>query len=127
MNRTSLSPKQEREPSLRKAGKHLYLVAFPFQHGLSHCGKGSLPEPIGFLPEDKELHDQKLAWQSSSSTDLVEDQSFLESLHVHETSACLRLSCDEEVAVSGGKLSHSFPSTQQHQKKLPSPERRQLT
>ena len=113
-----LVTKAGKRTQLQTKGEHLYLVAFPFQHGLSHCRRGSLPEVIGFLPEDKELHDQKLALQSSSSTDLDEDQSFLDSLHVHENSACFCLPCDEDVAVSGGELfTHSFPSMQQQQPK----------
>ena len=72
---------------------------------------------IGFLPEDKELHDQELALQSSSSTDLVEDKSFLESLHVHEESNFVCVLCEGEVAVSGGELSdHSLHPFQQPKK-----------
>ena len=36
---------------------------------------GSLSQVIGFLPEDKELHEQMLASRSSSSIDLDEDTS----------------------------------------------------
>ena len=109
---------------LQQKGEHLYLVACPFQHGLSTCSRGSLPEVIGFLPEDKELHDQELALQSSSSTDLVEDKSFLESLHVHDQSSFVCVLC-EEVAVSGGELSdHSLHPFQQP--KTPSSQDEQL-
>ena len=73
-----------------------------------------MSEAIGFLPEDKELHDQELALQSSSSIDLVEDKSFLESVHVHEKSSFVCVLC-EDVAVSGEELSHSFSSMQQQQ------------
>ena len=60
---------------LEYMGKHLYLLACPSQHGLSHCFTGSLSQVIGFLPADKELHEQMLASRSSSSTDLDEDPS----------------------------------------------------
>ena len=56
-------------------GRHLYLIACPSQHGLSHCFPGSLSHVIGFLPADKELHAQELASRSSSSIDLDEDTS----------------------------------------------------
>ena len=52
--------------------RHLYMIACPSQHGLSHCFIGSLSHVIGFLPADKELHEQSLASSSSSSTDLDE-------------------------------------------------------
>ena len=59
---------------------------------------------------------KELALQSSSSTDLVEDKSFLESLHVHEKSSFVCVLC-EEVAVSGGELSdHSLHPFQQPKK-----------
>ena len=58
---------------LERMGKHLYLLACPFQHGLSTCIPGSLSEAIGLLPEDKEIHDQHVASRSSSSIDLDED------------------------------------------------------
>ena len=103
----------EKRTQLQQKGEQRYLEAHPFQHGLSTCSRGSLPEVIGFLPEDKELDDQELALQSSSSTDIVEDKSFLESLHVHDQSSFVCVICEEEVAVSGGELSdHScIPSS----------------
>ena len=118
---------------LEHMGRHLYLVASPFQHGLSTCFSGSLSDVIGFLPEDKELHEQEIALESSSSTDLVEDQkqeqdeqdslnfqchsvlhsSFRE--HVKGSFVCAL--CDEEVAVPGGELSdtsfHPFQQSKQ--------------
>ena len=60
---------------LEHMGRHLYLIACPSQHGLSQCFIGSLSQVIGFLPEDKELHEQELASSSSSSIDLDEDPS----------------------------------------------------
>ena len=60
---------------LEYLGRHLYLIACPSQHGLSHCFIGSLSQVIGSLPEDRELHEQTLASRSSSSTDLDEDMS----------------------------------------------------
>ena len=66
--------KAGKRTQLAHMGKHLYLVACPFQHGLSTCFSGSLSDVIGFLPEDKKLHEQEIALRSSSSTDLVEDQ-----------------------------------------------------
>ena len=88
--------KAGKRTQLQPKGEHLYLVACPFQHGLSTCSRGSLPEPIGFLPEDKELHEQTVALQSSSSTDLVEDRSFPEPLHVHDKSSFVCLLCEEK-------------------------------
>ena len=112
-DRTFLVNSAGKRTQLQHKGEHLYLVACPFQHGLSTCSRGSLPEVIGFLPEDKELHDQELALQSSSSTDLVEDKSVLAALHVHDQSSFVCVLC-EEVAVSGGELSdHSLHPFQQ--------------
>ena len=99
-DRTFLVNSAGKRTQLQQKGEHLYLVACPFPHGLSTCSRGSLPAVIGFLPEDKELDDQELALQSSSSTDLVADKSFLESLHVHEKSSFVCVLC-EDVAVSG--------------------------
>ena len=45
---------------LEHMGKHLYMIACPAQHGSSHCFRGSLSNVIGFLPADKDLHDQNL-------------------------------------------------------------------
>ena len=58
---------------LQHMGKHLYLIACPSQHSLSPCFIGNLSQVIGFLLADKELHEQRLAYRSSSSTDLDED------------------------------------------------------
>ena len=118
-DRTFLVNSAGKRTQLQQKGEHLYLVACPFPHGLSTCSRGSLPEVIGFLPEDKGActHDQELALQSSSSTDLVEDKSFLESLHVHEESNFVCALCEGEVAVSGGELSdHSLHPFQQPKK-----------
>ena len=60
---------------LEHMGRHLYLIACPSQHGLSQCFPGSLSHAIGFLPADKELHEQELASRSSSSIVLDEDTS----------------------------------------------------
>ena len=111
----------------------LSLVACPFQHGLSTCFSGSLSDVIGFLPEDKELHEQEIALGSSSSTDLVEDQKQEQddqdslnfqchpvlhtSFHEHVKGSFVCVLCDEEVAVSGGELSdtslHPFQQSKQ--------------
>ena len=50
------------------------MIAFPFQHGLTHCFSGSLSQVIGRQLSDKEFHEQSSASQSSSSTDLDEDR-----------------------------------------------------
>ena len=47
---------------LEHMGRHLYMIACPSQHGLSHCFIGSLSQVIGFLPADKELHEQKFSF-----------------------------------------------------------------
>ena len=60
---------------LEHMGRHLYMIACPSQHGLSQCFIGSLSQVIGFLPADKELHQQSLASRASSSVDLDEDTS----------------------------------------------------
>ena len=60
---------------LEHMGRHLYLIACPSQHGLSPCFIGNLSQVIGFLPADKELHEQMLASRSYSRTDLDEDPS----------------------------------------------------
>ena len=60
---------------LEHMGRHLYMIASPSQHGLSHCIIGSLSQVIGFLPADRDLHEQSLASNSSSSPDLDEDRS----------------------------------------------------
>ena len=109
-----LVDKTGKRNQLEHMGRHLYLVACPLQHGLSTCFRGSLSDVIGFLPEDKEIHEQETALRSSSSTDLVEDRSFSESLHVHDQSSFVCVLCHEEVAVSGGELSAtSFHPCQQ--------------
>ena len=96
--------KAGKRTQLQQKGEQLYLVACPYQHGLSTSFCGSLSDVVGFLPdEDKELHEQKVALQSSSSTDLVEDRSFPESLHVHDKSSFVCVLCKEKAAVSGGR------------------------
>ena len=125
---------------LEHMGRHLYLVASPFQHGLSTCFSGSLSDVIGLLPEDKELHEQEIALGSSSSTDLVEDQkqeqdeqdslnfqchSVLHASFQHVKDSFVCVLCEEEVAVSGGELSDtSFHPFQQPKK--PSSQDKQL-
>ena len=49
---------------LEHMGRHLYMIACPSQHGSSHCVKGSLSTVIGFLPQDKELHEQKFSFST---------------------------------------------------------------
>ena len=53
------------------------MFACPVQHGLSHCFSGSLSSLFDNLSADKEHLEQSSASQSSSSTDLDEDQSEL--------------------------------------------------
>ena len=109
--------KAGKSTQLEHMGRHLYHVACPFQHGLSTCFSGNLSDVIGFLPEDKKLHEKEIALRSSSSTDLVEDQkqeqdeqdslnfqchSVLHtSSHEHVKGSLVCVLCDEEVAVSG--------------------------
>ena len=88
---------------------------------------------IGFLPEDKEIHEQETALRSSSSIDLVEDHKQAQdeqdslnfqchsvlhtSFHEHVKGSFVCVLCDEEVAVSGGELSDtSFHPFQQPKK-----------
>ena len=120
-----LVDKTGKRTQLEHMGRHLYLVACPLQHGLSTCFRGSLSDVIGFLPEDKEIHEQETALRSSSSTDLVEDRSFSESLHVHDQSSFVCVLCHEEVAVSGGELSDTSLHPCQ-QSKQPSSQDEQL-
>ena len=91
-----LSTQRETQHQLEYMGRHLYLIACPSQHGLSHCFTGSLSQVIGFLPADKELHEQMLASRSSSSTDLDEDPSkpqVEQDSLTFSVSACLASSC----------------------------------
>ena len=112
--------KAGRRTQLQQKGEQLYLVACPCQHGLSTGFRGSLSDVVGFLPEDKELHEQKVALQSSSSTDLVEDRSFPEPLHVHDKSRFVCVLCKEKAVVSGGEFSHNslHPLHRQQPKQL---------
>ena len=105
---------------LEHMGRHLYMIACPSQHGLSQCFIGNLSQGIGFLREDKELHEKMLASRSSSSIDLDEDTSEqqveqdslnLQCQHVlqeaFDDNDDLRFDlvpCKEEVADSGGEL-----------------------
>ena len=105
---------------LEHIGRHLYMIACPSQYGLPQCFLGSLSQVIGFLPEDKELHEQRLASRSSSSIDLDEDthkqQAEQDSLnfqcqHVlqeafddNDDLSFQCVPCKEEVADSGGEL-----------------------
>ena len=52
---------------LEHIGRHLYMISCPSQQGLSPCFLDSLSQVRGFLPADKNLHDQSLALRSSSS------------------------------------------------------------
>ena len=108
---------------LQQKGEHL-LVASSLQHGLSPSVRGSLSDVIASLPEDKELREQGLALQSSSSTDLVEDRSFPESLHDHDVSSFVCLLCEEKAVASVGELSHTslLPCQQSQPKQLSSKE-----
>ena len=122
---------------LEHMGKHLYMIACPSQHGLSQCFIGNLPQVIGFLPANKELHEQRLASTSSSSIDLDEDTSEQpveqDSLNVQRQHVLQEafddsddLSFDlvpskEEVADSGGELqATSFHPYHLQQPKQPS-------
>ena len=125
-----LVDKTGKRTQLEHTGRHLYLVACPLQHGLSTCFSRSLSDVLGFLPEDKELHEQEIALRSSSSTDLVEDQKQKQdeqdslnfqchsvlppSFHELVKGSFVCVLCHEEVAVSGGELSAtSFHPCQQ--------------
>ena len=112
--------KAGKRTQLQQKGEQLYIVACPCQHGLSTSFCGSLSDVVGFLPEDKELHEQKVALQSSSSTDLVEDRGFPEPLHVHDKSKFFCVLCKEKAVVSGGELSHNslHPLHRQQPKQL---------
>ena len=71
---------------LEHIGRHLYMIACPSQQGLSPCFLGSLSQVIGFLPADKDLHEQRLAFRSSSSLAIDEDTS---KSHVEQDSLSL--------------------------------------
>ena len=124
-------------------GRHLCLIACPSQHGLSHCFPGSLSHVIGFLPADKELHEQELASRSSSSIDLDEDtskQQVEQDSLTFQRQQVLRTAFDEkndpildlipskeEVATSGGKLpASSFHPHHYQQTKQSSTQERKL-
>ena len=119
------------------------MIACPSQHGSSHCFIGSLSTVIGFLPQDKELHEQRLASRSSSSTDLDEDmskqQAEQDSLNFQCQHALQEASSDsddlsfdlvpsqEEVADSGGELyTTSFLLYPFRQPKQPLTQQREL-
>ena len=105
---------------LEHMGRHLYMIACPSQHDLSPCFIGRLSQVLGFLPADKELHDQSLASRSSSSVDLDEDTSKHQEERASLNSQCQHvmpkafddsdglsfdlMSSQEEVADSGGEL-----------------------
>ena len=102
-------------------------MASSLQHGLSPSVRGNLSDVIDSLPEDKELHEQGLVLQFSSSTDLVEDRSFPESLHDHDMSSFVCLLGEEKAVASGGEFSHtSFLPCQQSQPKQLSSKEQQL-
>ena len=73
-NPVLVNPAGERT-QLQHIGRHLCLIACPSERSLTQCFIGSLSKVIGFLPADKELHDQRSASRSSSSPDLDEDTS----------------------------------------------------
>ena len=117
-------------------GRHLYLIACPSQHSLTSCFIGSLSHVSGFLPADKELHEQRPAYRSSSSSDLDEDTS----KHQVEQDSCqpvLRTASEDdsdlsfphvtskdEVAVAGGEPKVSCcPEPRQPQQQLTTQER----
>ena len=127
---------------LEHMGRHLYMIACPSQHGWSHCFIGNLSQVIGFLPADKELHEQRLASGSSSSTDLDED---LSKQHAEQDSLNFQcqpvlqeaaeedddLSFDlvrskEEVADTGGVPKVSFYPKYLRQPKQPTTQEREL-
>ena len=127
---------------LEHMGRHLYLIASPSQHGLSPCFIGSLSQVIGFLPADKELHEQKLASRSSSSTDLDEDVSeqqvqqdslnfqcqliLQEAFDDNDDLIFDLVSSEEEVADSGGEFqADSFHPYHLQQPKQPSTQERE--
>ena len=124
-------------------GRHLYMIARPSQHGLSPCFIGSLSHVIGFLPADKELHEQSLASSSSSSTDLDEDTTKHQRAKDSLTSQCQYVvpialvehedlsfalrSGKEEVADTGGELrAQSFYPKLSRTTKQPSAQEREL-
>ena len=128
---------------LEHMGRHLYMIACPSQHGLSPCFIGNLSQVIGFLPADKELHEQKLASRSSSSTDIDEDtckqqveQDSLNFQCQHVLPATFDekddlsfdvMSSKEEVADSGGELqATSFLLYPCQQSEQPSAQEREL-
>ena len=121
---------------LEHMGRHLYLIACPSQHGLPQCSPGNLSHVIGFLHEDKEYHEQKVAFRSSSRFDRDEDtnqQLVQQDSLIFLCQQVLQPACDAKndpsfdlmpskgaVAVSGGELSPYLqtkqPST--HERKL---------
>ena len=118
---------------LEYMGRHLYLIASPSQHALSHCLTGRLSHVIGFLPADKELHEQMLASRSSSSTDLDEDPSqpqehVVSATVVEHDELSLELSTGKgEFADSGGELRvQSFYPKLSRPTKQPSAQEREL-
>ena len=109
---------------LEHIGRHLYLIACPSQHGSSHCFTGSSSQVIGFLPADKELHEQMLASRSSSSIDLDEDTS-----EVSEEDDDLSFDLvpgKGEVADTGGEPKVSFYPKCLQQPMKPSTQEREL-
>ena len=130
---------------LEHMGRRLYLIACPSQYGLPQCFPGSLSHVIGFLPEDKEFHEQKVTSRSSLRFDLAEDTSqqlVQQDSLIFQCPQVLQPAWDAkrdpifdlmpskgEVAVSGGALCPSLqtkqPSTQErklHKQKAIHPE-----
>ena len=104
---------------LQHMGRHLYLIACPSEHSLSPCFTGSLSQ-VSFLPADKELHEQRLAYRSSSSSDLDEvtskHQLAQDSLQpvlqaasaVEDAISFQHVTSKDEVAAKGGEPKVSF-------------------
>ena len=127
------------QTQLQHMGRHLYWKACPSQHSLSPCVIGNLSQVIGFLPADKELHEQRLAYTSSSSTDLDEDigthqaeqdrlnfpcQHVLpEAFHEHDDLSFQHVPSTEEVAAQGGEPKVSFYSKSRQPQLLVTQER----
>ena len=110
---------------LELIGRHPYLIACPSQHGSSHCFIGSLSQVIGFLPADKDLHEQMLASRSSSSIDLDEDTSEASEEEDDDLSFDL-VPGKGEVADTGGEPKVSFYPKCLQQSMKPSTQEREL-
>ena len=103
---------------LEHIGRHLDMIACPSQQGLSPCVWGSLSHVFGFLPADKDLHEQRLT--SSLAIDEDTNQSYGEqdslsllcqyvSLHDSHAFSPELVHSTEQAADSGGEPKVSFP------------------